>query len=245
MVTNPTRATLDRIKEAVNLLALVSEHMTLRAMGNDALGLCPFHKEDTPSFRVHPAYFKCFGCGASGDAIDFLSLIEGMSKMDAIRVLSDRTGISLDGPRPTRLQVAYDKDAAAFAEWWWVQLKERLALRLSELAEGYCWGYIAEERADADGLLWRQVAGLDHDARRRLCLLKATELERREWKERVTSDKETTDMIVDLLGDAGPRDMSGLEKECDPAEFVQKYGRAAMVSALTITEPLSWADGNV
>lgn len=179
----PTRATLDRIKEAVNLPALVSEHATLHKSGPQSLILCPNHEERNPSCRVYEDHAHCYTCGVHIDAYRFLMLVTGCTFMEAAQQLSDRTGISLDGPRPTRLQVAYDKDAATFAEWWWVRLKERLALRLSELVEGYCWGYVAEERADADGLLWRQVAALDHDARRRLCLLKATEMDRREWKE--------------------------------------------------------------
>lgn len=189
----PTRATLDRIKEAVDLPDLVGEYVKLRLFGKDSLGLCPFHDEKTPSFRVHPTFWKCFGCGASGDAYGFLMRVTGCTFTDAAQQLSERTTIPLDGPRPTRLQVAYDKDAVAFAEWWWVRLKERLAKRLSELVEGYCWGYVSEERADADGLLWRQVAALDHDARRRLCLLKATEMERREWREGIREMSEFRD----------------------------------------------------
>lgn len=187
----PSRPSIERIKAAVDLPAMVREYTPLRAVGGQHVGSCVFHKEDTPSMRVHDSspsgagFFVCFGCGAKGDAVSFLSRIEGISPMDALRALSERTGISLDGPRLTRTQRVYDADTQVFTEWWWKRLTERLARRVTMYV---AWG--TEEEADAAGLLWRQVSGLNRDGQRRMCLLKATEHERGQWKAEVAADAE-------------------------------------------------------
>lgn len=188
-----------RIKESLPLPVLVGEYLTLRKMGQDWTTRCPFHDEKTASFHVHLTYYKCFGCGVHGDAIDFLAHMESVSKYSAIQRLSDRTGIPLDGKRPTRTQVAYDKDAQAFTDWWWRVTGERLALKLSEAVEGYCWSYIAEDQADDAGVAWRTHYALMGQARRHACLSSAMAQERAEWKYRMALDKETTEMMVKIL----------------------------------------------
>lgn len=188
-----SRSSIDRIKESVSLPTLIGEYVALRASGPDFTGLCPFHEEKTPSLRVHLSYFKCFGCGVAGDAITFLSLIDGVSSGDAMRILSERTGIPLDGPRPTRVQRAYDAQEAAFTEWWWKRLVQHLALSLSA-AVALLDDVTTEEQCEDAGWLWRSVAGLKGEARhtleerrllaekrRALCERTATPEERREW----------------------------------------------------------------
>ncbi len=86
------------IRERADLVALVGEYVRLKRSGASFKGLCPFHSEKTPSFYVHPArgFFHCFGCGASGDAIAFVSRLEGLSFPEAVRWLAEREGITVE-----------------------------------------------------------------------------------------------------------------------------------------------------
>lgn len=88
-----------RIKEATDLVALVESYLPLKPRGKNLVALCPFHAEKSPSFAVHrdEQYFHCFGCGKSGDAFTWLMERDGLSFREAMEVLADRAGISLDG----------------------------------------------------------------------------------------------------------------------------------------------------
>lgn len=89
--------TLDAIKAATDIVEVVSDYVELRRVGSNFRGLCPFHKERTPSFNVNPALgiFKCFGCGEAGDAIAFVQKVEGVGFVEAVRHLAERAGIEL------------------------------------------------------------------------------------------------------------------------------------------------------
>lgn len=82
---------IEAIKAAIRCDEYAARFLTVR----NGVALCPFHKEKTPSFRLHPQFFKCFGCGVSGDVITFSHLYHGISKGEAIRQLAEETGISL------------------------------------------------------------------------------------------------------------------------------------------------------
>jgi DNA primase len=86
------------VRERVPLEQVVGDHVALRSAGAGRLkGLCPFHDEKTPSFTVNPTlgFYKCFGCGASGDAITFVREIEHLDFSDAVEMLARRVGIEL------------------------------------------------------------------------------------------------------------------------------------------------------
>jgi DNA primase len=86
------------VRERVPLEQVVGDHVALRSAGAGRLkGLCPFHEEKTPSFTVNPTlgFYKCFGCGASGDAITFVREIEHLDFSDAVEMLARRVGIEL------------------------------------------------------------------------------------------------------------------------------------------------------
>lgn len=86
------------IKARLDLAALIGERVPLKQRGRRFVALCPFHSEKTPSFTVSPelGIFKCFGCGASGDAYTFLERYEGMTFPEALEFLADRVGIKLE-----------------------------------------------------------------------------------------------------------------------------------------------------
>ncbi|NET68375.1 MAG: DNA primase [Moorea sp. SIO1G6] len=85
-------ATIAAIKEKASILEVIEEHVTLRQRGKNYVGLCPFHDETTPSFTVNPAkqLYHCFGCGAAGDAIKFLTEHCKESFTDVVTSLADR-----------------------------------------------------------------------------------------------------------------------------------------------------------
>ncbi|HWS45508.1 MAG TPA: DNA primase [Acidimicrobiia bacterium] len=86
-----------RVREATDLVALVSEHVALKRVGRRFQGLCPFHTEKTPSFSVSPdkGVFHCFGCQKSGDAITFVRDVENLDFVDAVERLAARANITL------------------------------------------------------------------------------------------------------------------------------------------------------
>lgn len=88
---------LEQIRQRIDLVELVSEVVSLKRVGKNYAGLCPFHTEDTPSFFVHPerGIFKCFGCGKGGNAITFVMEYYRMGFPEAVRFLAERAGISL------------------------------------------------------------------------------------------------------------------------------------------------------
>jgi DNA primase len=89
--------TLDRVRRDANIVEVVSESVKLQKRGRSHVGLCPFHKEKTPSFHVNPerGFYHCFGCHASGDAIKFLQETEGLEFIEAVRQLAERLGIDV------------------------------------------------------------------------------------------------------------------------------------------------------
>jgi len=92
------RDQIDAIKEALDIVAIINSYVpSLKRSGRNYFGLCPFHKEKTPSFSVNPdlKLFKCFGCGEGGDVIKFISRIEGLEFPKALQLAADKAGIVL------------------------------------------------------------------------------------------------------------------------------------------------------
>jgi len=108
-----------QIRDAVDIVDLVSSYMTLRRAGASFKGLCPFHQEKTPSFNVHPAkqFFKCYGCGAGGDVFTFVQLKENVDFPEARRILAHRAGISLEQDTPAGPGGVRKTDLARVNEW--------------------------------------------------------------------------------------------------------------------------------
>ena len=88
---------VDEVRRAADIVRMVSEQVALKRAGNSWKGLCPFHKEKTPSFNVRsdPPVFHCFGCGEGGDVFKFLMLHERMSFPEAVTTLARRFGIPI------------------------------------------------------------------------------------------------------------------------------------------------------
>ncbi len=89
---------IKEIKERINITDVVAGYVTLKKSGDNFVGLCPFHNEKTPSFTVNEkkGVFHCFGCGAGGDVISFLTRIRNEGFNDTVRYLANIAGVQLE-----------------------------------------------------------------------------------------------------------------------------------------------------
>ena len=85
----------EQVRQAADLLTIVSETVSLKRRGTQYWGCCPFHGEKTPSFKVDPArgLFHCFGCGAGGDVFSYVMKRDNLTFPDALKQLADKYGI--------------------------------------------------------------------------------------------------------------------------------------------------------
>ncbi|MEN6321563.1 MAG: DNA primase [Syntrophaceae bacterium] len=102
---------IEEVKRRADIFEIVSEYVTLKKGGRNFLGLCPFHKEKTPSFTVNrdKQIFYCFGCGEGGNVITFLMKMNGLSFPEAVRHLAEKTGVII----PERILTHEDKDRSS------------------------------------------------------------------------------------------------------------------------------------
>ena len=93
-----TTESIERVRDSVDFVEVVSAYTDLRRAGERYSGLCPFHEERTPSFSLNPAdkVYYCFGCEASGDVFTFVQEKEGLGFADAVEALADRYGVEVE-----------------------------------------------------------------------------------------------------------------------------------------------------
>lgn len=94
---------IDQIKQRVDIIEVVGRHVELKRAGGALFkGLCPFHTERSPSFTVTPSRqsYHCFGCGAHGDAVQFLMEMEGLSFRETIEDMAQAAGVAMPAPDP-------------------------------------------------------------------------------------------------------------------------------------------------
>lgn len=103
-------AIIAQVRQAADIVEFVSQVTPLKPAGKSHKGLCPFHREKTPSFTVDRAkgFFHCFGCGVGGDVFRFLQLSERFTFPEAVEHVAARVGIEL--PRKRKAQKDTDKD---------------------------------------------------------------------------------------------------------------------------------------
>jgi DNA primase len=123
---------LERVKQAADIVEVVSAHTDLRRQGARWVGLCPFHEERTPSFSIdaQEKLYHCFGCGVGGDTIKFVEEKEGLGFTEAVELLAERYGVELEreqeDPRAEarrqqrrRLEELLDRTAAFYSAFLW------------------------------------------------------------------------------------------------------------------------------
>jgi len=139
-VARYTQESIDRLREAVDMVALVSRRTDLRRVGSRYVGLCPFHEERTPSFSVNAeeGLFHCFGCQQGGDAIKFLMETEGLDFPSALEQLAQDSRVELEREREDpreeerrrrreRLLALLDRTASFYAAYLWQAAEARRA----------------------------------------------------------------------------------------------------------------------
>ncbi|MFO0676425.1 MAG: DNA primase [Polyangiaceae bacterium] len=139
--------TIAEVRERTDIVAVLAESIpSLKRNGRRFVGLCPFHKEKTPSFNVNPdsGFYHCFGCKESGSVIDFVMRQEGLTFPEAVRSLAERLGIEVKderAPQPEDVRRRQQKDDlyavnAAVAAFFETQLREHpeRGVALDELA---------------------------------------------------------------------------------------------------------------
>ena len=88
---------IDEVRQTNDIVDIISQYVRLKRSGRNFFGLCPFHNEKSPSFSVSPdkQIFHCFGCGVGGNVFTFLTKIEGISFVEAVQNLAERSNIQL------------------------------------------------------------------------------------------------------------------------------------------------------
>ncbi len=137
-----------RVKDAADMVEIVSAYTDLRQRGKDWWGLCPFHDENSPSFKVNPLdkLYYCFGCEAKGDVFRFVEEKEGLSFPEAVESLAERYGVEIERDREdpraeaarrkkARLYEVLERTAAFYAKYLW-EGEKREAVKAREYLAG-------------------------------------------------------------------------------------------------------------
>src|SRR3954464_376959 len=123
-------AFLDELRARTVLSSIIAPSVKLIRAGREWKACCPFHNEKTPSFTVNDdkGFYHCFGCGAHGDAIRFLTDNRGMQFMDAVKELAAKAGMEIPAPDPKarerdERQSSLTDVMASVASWYAEQLQ--------------------------------------------------------------------------------------------------------------------------
>ncbi|MGH6705782.1 MAG: CHC2 zinc finger domain-containing protein, partial [Sphingomicrobium sp.] len=138
---------LDELRARTTLSAVIAPSVKLTKAGREFKACCPFHSEKTPSFTVNDekGFYHCFGCGAHGDAIRFLTDQRGLPFMDAVKELAGKAGMEVPAPDPRdreRQERATGlHDVMAAAQRWFAD-------QLNGVEGGEARGYLANRGID-------------------------------------------------------------------------------------------------
>ncbi len=110
---------ISQVREATDIVDLISNYLTLKKAGKSFVGLCPFHTDSAPSFHVNPnnQLYYCFGCQKGGNVFNFLMEMEKMSFKEALEFLAEKSGISLPTTQVDHAREK-EKEALFFANRW-------------------------------------------------------------------------------------------------------------------------------
>lgn len=157
---------LDELRARTTLSAVIAPSVKLIKAGREFKACCPFHQEKTPSFTVNDekGFYHCFGCGAHGDAIRFLTDSRGLQFMDAVKELAGKAGMDVPAPDPRAQEKAERSaglhDVMAAAQKWFAE-------HLAGIEGGEARAYLANRGIDAK-VIDRFGIGFAPDARGKL-----------------------------------------------------------------------------
>ena len=123
---NYSNELIERIKDSNNIVDVIGQYVTLKRKGTTYFGLCPFHREKTPSFAVSETkqVYHCFGCHNGGTVIQFLQNIENISFREALEILAERARIELPKVQDTYYDIKQEK-------------KKEMSYKINEMASNY------------------------------------------------------------------------------------------------------------
>ncbi|MBI69584.1 MAG: DNA primase [Phycisphaerae bacterium] len=128
---------IQRVRDAVDLVALINEYVPLQPKGREWVGVCPFHDDNRPSMSVvthrENAFYHCFSCGATGSCFTFLEKYLNMSFGEALRMLAEREGIELEGRTKQQEEAVSTKRVLQDVANW---AKQKYVTTLQDSAEG-------------------------------------------------------------------------------------------------------------
>lgn len=129
----------ERVLQAIEIVELIGERVALTRKRRDFVGLCPFHNDHKPSMSVSPAkqIFKCWACGAGGDAIRFVQLAHRVEFREALTMLARRAGINADGDSRSDTHAREREELRRILEWAQRCFAENLASPVGESARRY------------------------------------------------------------------------------------------------------------
>lgn len=155
------KRTIDEVMQQARVEEVISDFMTLRKRGINYEGLCPFHNEKSPSFKVNPVkgIYKCFGCGKAGSSVQFVMDHEGMSFIDAIKFLAAKYGIEVLEENTKRSE-EYDE---------LVRVKESLYAAI-DFAQSYFVNNLHTEEGKIAGLSYLKERGFTTETIRKFGL---------------------------------------------------------------------------
>ena len=152
------RETIDRIYAALNIVDIVGDYVTLRRKGTNYEACCPFHQEKTPSFKVSPArgIYKCFGCGKSGNAVNFVMESESATYPEALRILAKRYGIEVREEAMTDEDIARNNSRESmFALNGWAMEYFRRYMMTEDEGRSVALSYFSSVRGFSDATINR------------------------------------------------------------------------------------------
>ncbi|MFD1363030.1 DNA primase [Lentibacillus salinarum] len=146
---------VEEVRRSNDIVDVIGDYIQLKKQGRNYFGLCPFHGEKTPSFSVtqDKQIFHCFGCGKGGNVVTFIMEIEGYTFYEALRLLSERSGVALpvNARQPTSSMSQENQNILSASEWM-TKLYHHLLRYTKDGKEGYQYFKergIADETIDA------------------------------------------------------------------------------------------------
>ena len=140
--------TKEEIRSRVDMAQVIGRYVKLKPAGQNLKGLCPFHKEKTPSFMVSPAkeVFHCFGCGKGGDIFTFLMEKEGLTFPETLERLADEVGVTI---RPFKQTLGEQKQD---------RISKTDALKIHAIATQYYYDQMKNSQAAIEYLKSRKLS---------------------------------------------------------------------------------------
>ena len=142
------KETIDQIYHTADILEVVGDYVQLKRNGQNYWACCPFHNEKSPSFSVAPAkgFYKCFGCGKSGNVVNFVMDIEGSSYPEALRALAKKYGIAIpeEEERTPEEQLRQNERDSQYIVSSWAKDHYHRLLQNTEEGMGVGYAYLKE-----------------------------------------------------------------------------------------------------